>query len=265
MGMSRRFATLALLLALVGALAGFARAEVIQSGDVRVNFSAEFSPVSLPRERPAPITIEVGGKISTTDGSHPPALRHLRVELNSAGRIETSGLPVCPAPLLQSTSSTQALASCAPARVGEGTFDAQLQLSGKPIPVEGRALVFNGRVGGRAGMLIHIYIARPVRVTLVVPVKISRRPGEFGTVLTTRVPPLAGGFGSITELRLKIGRRYGFGGVRRSYLSASCAAPSGFPGIVFAFARGTFSFVGGRTLHTGLTRECQVRKPAGSG
>jgi hypothetical protein len=265
MGMRRRFATLVLLLAVTGALAGFARAEVIQSGDVRVNFNADFTPISLPRERPAPITIDVGGKISTTDGTHPPAMRRMRIELNSAGKIETAGLPACPPSLLQSTSSTAALGRCAPARVGEGTFEAQLQSTGKPIPVEGRALVFNGPVDGRAGMLIHIYISRPVRVTLVVPLRISHRSGEFGTVLTTKVPLLAGGIGSITELQLRIGRQYTSGGVHRSYLSAACAAPSGFPGIVFAFARATFKFEGGRTLHTGLTRECKVRKPAGSG
>src|SRR6266849_3924781 len=95
MGMRHRIATLVLLLAATGALAAAARAEVIQSGDVRINFSADFSPRSLPREQPAPITVEVGGKISTTDGSHPPPLRQLRVELNSAGRIETRGLPAC--------------------------------------------------------------------------------------------------------------------------------------------------------------------------
>ena len=32
-------------------------------------------------------------------------------------------------------------------------------------------------------------------MTLVVPLKISRGGGQFGTVLTTDVPPLAGGFG----------------------------------------------------------------------
>jgi hypothetical protein len=261
----RRPLALVLLLAAIGASAGFARAEIVQSGDVRVNFSADFAPISLPRERPAPITIEVGGKISTTDGTHPPALRRLRVELNSAGRIEAAGLPACTASLLQSTSSDEALARCAPARVGDGTFEAQLQLSGRPILVEGRALVFNGLVEGHAGMLIHIYLARPVRVTLVVPLKIGRRAGEFGTVLSTNVPLLAGGFGSITELQLRIGRRYSFDGARHSYLSAACAAPSGFPGIVFTLARGSFGFEGGRTLHTALTRECKVRKPAGSG
>jgi len=79
-------------------------------------------------------------------------------------------------------------------------------------------------------------------------------------VLTTKVPTLAGGFGSITELQLRIGRNYTYRGKRRSYLSAACAAPAGFPGALFSFARGTFTFAGGRTLHTVLTRNCKVRK-----
>lgn len=265
MGTRPRLATLVLLLAAAAALADGARAEVVQSGNVRVNFLAHFMPTSLPRERPAPIAVEVGGRISTTDGSHPPALQEMRVELNRAGRIDTAGLAVCLPGLLQSTTSTTALARCGRAKVGEGTFQAQLQLSGRPIVVNGRALVFNGRIGGRPDMLIHIYISSPARVTLVIPLKISHQRGQFGTVLTTTVPRLAGGFGSITQMRLRIGRQYHYRGVQHSYLSAACAAPPGFPGITFAFARGTFSFEGGRTLHTGLTRSCQVRKPAQSG
>ncbi len=265
MGTRRRLATLALLLAVGGALAAGAKAEVVQSGNVRVNFHATFAPQALPRERAAPITVEVEGKISTTDGGTPPPLQRLRVELNNAGQIDARGLPACTAGALQSTDSELARRRCGPAQVGSGTFAARVQFSGTPIPVDGRALVFNGVVGGRPGMLIHIYIARPVRITLVIPLKISHREGKFGTVLNTRVPKLAGGFGSITELRLKIGRRYSYRGERRSYLSAACAAPEGFPGATFAFARGTFTFPGGRTLHAVLTRNCEVRKSARSG
>src|ERR1700760_3875251 len=105
MGTRRRIVTIALLLAACGAPAALARAEVVQSGDVRVNFRADFSPRSLPRERPAPITLSVGGRISTTDGTEPPSLRKLRVELNSAGQIDAHGLPACKATMLQSTSS----------------------------------------------------------------------------------------------------------------------------------------------------------------
>jgi hypothetical protein len=265
MGMRRRFITLALVLAATGGFAAVARAEVIQSGDVRVNFRADFSPTALPRDRPAPITVEVGGKISTTDGSQPPPLQQLRVELSSAGQIETRGLPTCAAALLQSTSSEAALERCRPAMIGTGTFEAQLQFSGAPILVDGRALVFNGVVHGRPGMLIHIYIASPARVTLVIPLAITRPGGRFGTVLTTNVPTLAGGLGSITELKLRIGRRYNYRGVKRSYLNAACAAPAGFPGAVFPFARGTFTFSGGRIIHTVLTRNCTVRETARSG
>jgi hypothetical protein len=265
MGTRRRFATVALLLFGAVAFVAAAHAEVIQSGDVRLNFLAKFSPTALPRETPAPITVEVGGKISTTDGSHPPALRSLRVELNSAGRIESTGLAACEPALLQSTTSESALAVCGPAKVGDGSFEAQLQLGGKPVVVHGRALVFNATIGGRPGMLIHIYISEPARVTFIVPLKISRRPGQFGTMLSAKVPTLIGGLGSVTELQLRIGRTYHYRGARRSYLSAACAAPEGFPGAVFSFARGTFDFEGGHTLHTTLTRSCQVRKLAGSG
>jgi hypothetical protein len=259
MGPRRRLVTLALLLTLVGALAAVARAETIQSGDVRVSFDAGFTPKALPRERPAPITVDFEGRISTTDGSHPPALQQLRIELNSAGQIETRGLPQCATRLLQATSSDLALGRCHDALVGQGTFVAQLPVE-RNLLVGGRALVFNGTVDGRPGMLIHIYVSDPVLLTLVIPIEISHHEGKFGTVLTTTVPKLAGGSASIVQLRLKIGRRFNVGGERRSYLSAACAAPEGFPGAVFAFARSSFSFSDGRTMHSVLSRSCQVRK-----
>ncbi|HEY2054009.1 MAG TPA: hypothetical protein VGH14_08760 [Solirubrobacterales bacterium] len=259
MGTRRRLVTLTLLLAAFGALVAVARAETIQSGDLRVSFHADFSPKALPRERPAPISVNFEGRISSVDGGHPPALRQLRVELNSAGQIETNGLPRCSTALLQSTSSTLALERCRPALVGKGTFVAQLPVE-RQLLVGGRALVFNGSVDGRPGMLIHIYVSNPVRLTLVIPIQISHTEGRFGTVLTTTVPKLAGGSASIVQLRLKIGRRFSVGGERRSYLSAACAAAPGFPGAVFAFARSSFSFADGRTMHTVLSRSCQVRK-----
>jgi hypothetical protein len=259
MGSRRRIVTLGLLLILVGALAAVAHAETIQSGGLRVSFDAGFTPKALPRERPAPISVDFEGRISTTDGTQPPALNQLRVELNSAGEIETRGLAQCPTASLQSTSSDQALRRCHAALVGKGTFVAQLPIE-RQLLVGGRALVFNGTVGGRPGMLIHIYVSNPIQLTLVIPIQIDHREGKFGTVLTTTVPRLAGGSASIVQLRLKVGRRYTVDGERRSYLSAACAAPSGFPGAVFAFARSSFSFSDGHTMHSVLSRSCQVRK-----
>src|SRR5882757_6061488 len=123
MGMRRRLATLALLVIATGAFAAAAAAEVVQSGNVRVTFHARFTPHVLPRERPAPISVEVDGQISTTDGSQPPALQRLRLELSSSGKIDTLGLPACRAATLQSTSSNLALQRCGPAQVGHGKFE----------------------------------------------------------------------------------------------------------------------------------------------
>jgi hypothetical protein len=259
MGMRRRLATLAFALLATGALAAAAAAEVVQSDGVRVTFHAKFTPHDLPRERLAPISVEVDGRISTTDGSQPPPLQKLRIELSSSGTIDTQGLPACRSASLQATSSELALQRCGPAQVGHGTFQAELVFSGRPLLVDGRALVFNGLVGGRPGMFIHIYISRPVRLTLVIPLKISHGSGRFGTVLTTQVPLLAGGLGSITELELQLGRRYSYRGQRHSYLSAACAAPEGFPGATFTFARGVFNFGGDRKLDAFLSSSCQVR------
>src|SRR3954453_21884962 len=119
MGPRRRIVTLAVLLAVVGALAAVAHAETIQSGDVRVSFQADFTPKALPREQPAPISVDFEGRISTTDETHPPALTTLRIELNSAGQVDTRGLAQCRTSALQATSSELALARCRPALVGK--------------------------------------------------------------------------------------------------------------------------------------------------
>jgi hypothetical protein len=258
--MLRRLAIPLLLCAAGLAAAGVATAELSQSGNLRISFDGGFTPRSLPRDRPVPVTVEVEGSIGTTDGSHPPPLKRLEIELNRAGRLQSRGLPSCASPTLQSTSTETALRRCRPALVGRGAFRADLSFEASGVPAKGTILAFNARHNGRPALLLHLYGTVPVRATLVLPLTISHRPnGEFGTVLSTDVPKLAGGFGSITEIELKIGREYSYRGRRRGYVSAGCAAPAGFTRAIFPFARGNFVFAGGRTLHTTLTRDCRVR------
>jgi hypothetical protein len=257
--MKRRLAIPALigLLAVVGVAAS--QAVVVQKDDLRVNFDASFSPQALPRSRPAPVAIHVHGAIKTTDGSHPPPLQLLEVELNRNGRITTEGLPVCSSPSLQSTNTSQALARCGPALVGRGHFQAQVSLGGE-IPAGGEILAFNSRRHGKPALLLHFFIEVPARLTLVVPLAIGHKAdGQFGTILRSRIPRLGGGLGSITEIDLSINRRYSFGGERRSYVSASCRAPAGLPGGVFPFARARFRFESHRLISPEpLRRSCHV-------
>lgn len=235
------------------------KAERVIVDGLDVTFNADFAPHELPRLRPAPVAIKVQGSISTTDGSHPPPLRWLEVKLNRNGRLFTKGLPVCTAPILQSTGTETALARCRPALVGHGSFRAEVKL-GQPIPATGKILAFNSRRAGKKALLLHLFAGAPVRFTLVVPLTIGNlQEGEFGTVLRARIPRLGGDLGSVTEIDLTIERRYDFGGKRRSYVSAACSAPEGFTEVPFVFAKGIFRFEGHRQVKMPLERVCKVR------
>jgi hypothetical protein len=257
----RRFALTAMLLvtALVGA--GIAHGELVQRGNLRLAFNGSFAPHALPRERTAPVTVNLSGSVATADGTRPPQLRRISISINRYGRLFTRGLPTCRAGELESTSSQAALARCRGALVGSGHFAANVDFpSLAPFPVKGRMLAFNSRVGGRKAIVLHIHGSNPVEATVVLTFHISHpRHGTFGTVLTTKIPKIASDLGYVTDINLTFGRRYRYAGKERSFLSARCAAPAGFPGALFNFARGSFTFANGQTLTTTLARDCLVR------
>lgn len=258
----RRTAIPLVLAALVALAAGsFAFGEVNQQGALRVAFEGNFSPEKLPRHRPVPVKVRIEGSIGMADGSPPPRLRRVSFAVNRHGRLATRGLPTCRAGLLQSTTTKEALERCRAALVGHGEFDAFLEFPGSaPIHVREKVLAFNGRTGRKRAIILHLFVRQPTNVTLVLPFTISKSgSGDFGTVLTARIPSLAGNIGYVSRISMKIGRTYTIDGHRRSLFSASCAAPSGFPGTVFNFAKGSFEFAGGRHLTTTLTRLCRVR------
>lgn len=258
--MRHRLAILALLALACLALTGAAEGEQVRKGDLRLGFDASFAPRALPRTRPAPVTIELESAISSADGGRPPALRRFELALNRNGRVSTRGLPTCRPGELQSVSTETALARCRSALVGHGGFGAVIQGSEGTVPAHGQALVFNARRRGRPALLLQLYTGTPVRAGFVLPLPIRHRAGrELGTVLAAEVPVLAGGLGSITRLKLKLGRTYRFHGRRRSYLSAACAAPDGFRSAFFRFVRGTFAFRGGKRVSAALEGECRVR------
>jgi hypothetical protein len=252
---------IALLLAAILS-ASVARGELTQSQGLRVEFNGGFSPTALPRHRPVPVTVRIQGSIGTANGSQPPQLRQVSFAINRNGKLFSAGLPTCPIALLQSTTTQAALGRCRRAVIGRGSFGADVDFPNLPlVPVHGRLLAFNGRSDGRPEVLLHLYVSSPTQVTLVVPFTVARKSaGPFGTVLTAQIPKIAGELGYVTDIALEIGRRYRFQGQPRSLLSASCAAPAGFPGAIFNFAKGSFSFANGQRLTTTLTRDCQVRR-----
>jgi len=256
----RRISAVAALVLALTALGGVARAELLQQGNLRVFFDGRLAPRALPRERLAPVSVTLEGSVATADHTRPPQLSDLKFAVNSAGRVSTLGLPRCGAGVLQQTSTEAALARCRQALVGRGHFSANVNFPDTPlIPAHGQVLAFNSRIHGHEGLLLHLYGTSPVRATFVLPFDITRRHGEFGTVFSTHIPQLASGLGYVTDVTMTLGRKYRYRGERRSFLSASCAAPAGFPGGIFTLAHATFGFSNGQRLSTSLSRDCRVR------
>lgn len=257
----RRFAVIGVLLAVVSLGVPGAFGEVERTGNLIVAFNGRFLPRALPRDRDAPISVDLSGRIRTIDGSRPPQLRRISIAVNRYGRLSTVGLPTCTTAQLESTSPSLALARCSDALVGRGHFGAQVEFpEAAPFPAEGSMLAFNGRSHGGPAVFLHIHGSNPIDITVILTFEINRRPGrKFGTVFIARIPRIAADLGYVTNLSLGFDRRYRYRGEPRSFLSARCAAPAGFPGAIFSFARGIFDFADGKRVTTTLVGDCRVR------
>lgn len=234
-------------------------AEPVQRGDLRVSFSASLQPKLLPRKGAAPISVTLGGRISTTDGTNPPALRRIQIAINRNGRLDPGAVPVCRLGQIQPSTTAYARRACGAAEVGEGTFTAAVAIPEQsPYPSSGTATAFNGRENGRPVVFLHVYGTEPLPTSFTMPLRISRGHGSFGTVLSGDLPSADAHVGFVTGIALRLD-----GGRSRHsahpYLSAGCPAPSGFSIALFPLARTSFSFAKGPTLATTLTRSCHAR------
>ena len=242
------------------ALAGLTEAEVVQRGALRVSFDGRLTPRALPRLEAAPVRVAMDARIASTDGRTPPQLRQIAIAINRYGRFAPQGLPICRLREIQPSTTANALAACRPSLVGEGRFSAKVLLGQQaPFPADGKVLAFNGVLHGRPAIFAHVYGTQPVPTSFTLPFALEPGKGTYGTVLRASLPEVTGDSGYVTGLSLNLGRSFSYRGRGRSYLSASCPAPSGFPGAVFPFARASFGFAG-KTVTSTLTRSCKVRR-----
>lgn len=245
--------------ALLALAVPLAHAELSERGDLFVRFRGGIAPNALPRTKLAPIAVSVAGTVKTLSGERPPALRKIRIELNRGGRLDSRGLSTCRYGELVAATPHKVLAACKDALVGEGLYAARTAFpEQETFPSEGHILAFNAVYEGHSAILAHIYGLDPVPISRIIVFRIRRTGGTFGTVLTGSLPDAVNHYGYVVAIALRLFRRYDFHGQRRSYLSAACAAPSGFPRATFPFARAAMTFADGRTLSSTLTRSCQV-------
>jgi DNA-binding beta-propeller fold protein YncE len=235
---------------------------IAQKGTLRISVNGKLAPKALPRKGTAPISVSVGGEVTTTDKSLPPQLKAIRIELNKEGRLYYAGLPTCPYERIQPASTQRALSACRSALVGEGSFAANITLAGQePYPTKGKLLVFNAKEGGKPVLFGQIYAARPFATSFVIVFKLQKlSKGSYGTALSASLPSALGTWGNLTGIEMTLSRRYQANGHSHSYISAGCPAPKGFGQAVFPLARTSFGFEGGEELTSVLSGTCRVRR-----
>jgi hypothetical protein len=235
-------------------------AETVQKGNLRVSFGGNIAPRRLPRTGLAPVSVQVEGKVTTTDRATPPKLETITIEINGHGRLDSTGLARCSLKRLESISSSDAKRVCGAAQVGHGNVTSRVTLPGQgAFASNGPLLAFNGRYHGKQAIFAQVSSTDPLPLTYVIVFRVSKKNGTFGTELTGALPPIASEYGYISAFDLELSRTYDYRGRRRSYASAYCPAPQGFAGASFPFARAGFQFADGRTLTSTVERECKVK------
>lgn len=252
------------MVALVVAFAAAATAGgvTVREGDVVVGFEGGISPHALPRTGVAPVAVAIDSSFRSAEGADPPPqLRKIAIGINRRGRIFDRGLPTCRVRTIQPATIQAARRICGGAIVGSGHVEVRVHLDNQPpFTFKGPMLVFHAkRSGGDRRLLAQVYGLKPPSA-FVLSFRIVKEPGEFGTLIKTSLPKSADKWAYVTHFDMKLRRIYTYRGREHSYVSAGCAAPPGFSGAVYAFARANFGFAEGQRVTTTLIKDCTVRE-----
>jgi hypothetical protein len=253
----RRIAAIAF--AAVLCLVGSAQGEVSEQGNLVTSFRGELAPKRLPRETPAPVSVQVSGDFKTAHGAPLPQLQTISVAINGAGEIDDQGLPTCNPAQIQPATRREAERICRRSIVGAGHVTVQVHVEDQPtFAVDAELLAFNGpRRHGDKLILAQVYAENPPGA-FILTFRVHDGPGLFGTVMSTSLPAAARSWAYLSHFDMILHREYRWHGKTRSYVSAACRAPAGFPGAVFPFARATYGFANGQRVKTTVVRSCKV-------
>jgi hypothetical protein len=255
--MRKRFTVVAGLAAIVAiaipvsaALAG----ETVTGPDGNTqSLEAAIAPKGLFPKTSSPATLSVEVKTGSTTAANgvPSPAVHDVIDFDQNLSLATKGLPTCAASKLQNTSTEAAEAACGKAKIGSGSATTLLPLSAlytEPTVVT----AFNGAPeGGKPTVLLHAYGTSPVQTTLILVGTVSNLGKEgFGPRLDVTVPPIAGGFGAITDFKVKIDKTWTYKGKQMSFVNAKCPKSKKLK------YRGAFTYKDGTTIEATHQQAC---------
>jgi hypothetical protein len=225
---------------------------VVRAGNMVLKLDGNVTPEVLPKHEFAPMGFWGSAKLSTTDGSHPPALRATVFDVDRDVAVSVRGLPACRFEQLRAVDTKKAEAACGDAVIGRGSATVEVAFpEQKPFDSTGPLIFFNG--GERNGVVrvfAYSYVSVPAPTAVIATVEIKRvDEGPFGLRVETRIPRIAGGAGSDVAAKFNVRRVYTLEGKRRSVISGRC--PDGL-----LRAKGVFTFGDDTVLSGSVFRTC---------
>jgi hypothetical protein len=251
--------TLLLVTGLAAVGSGRAGAERAQHGNLVLSLDGGLSPLTLPRDHPAPVSLRLAGGLETTDGEPVPRVTRVELGLPGQGLLDVRGLPTCRVRELRDATPAGAMRACRDAVVGYGEIDAEVRLPNQPaFHIDGRLRAFNGRIDGRKAVILHAFSADPPSA-IVLPFVLRLHPGRFRTRLIADLPASLGPWPHFTDFEINLFRRFRYRGMTKSYISASCPVSKAQEAGFFSLAQASFLLDDGRRIGTGIARSCRAR------
>lgn len=188
-----------------------------------VRFDAQVTPKKLPKHERVPVAVRLQNQISTTDGTHPSALRELTISFDRNGALNAIGLPACGRSQLATRNPQAARQACRKSIVGSGTADVEIS-SSEQERISLPLTLFNGGVkDGTTTLFIRSSIETPTPMPIIATVKLSKvHKDRYGLQAVAKIPPIAGGSGSLLDFSLKVKRLFRYKGTQESYAMARC-------------------------------------------
>lgn len=199
----------------------------VQAGGDLLRVNGGYIPKAVSRTVPTPVAFNFSVSIRTADGTHPPALNRLRLELDKDSAIDVHGLPICN-PKIQYQSTRRLEEACAEAIVGSGQASFEIAFpeptGSNPIPADGRMVILNGGVRGAVTTLYaRTDISVPTPAAIVLTIKIRKLPGAHtGSEALISIPKVAGGSGSLISFNASIGMSPTSPGKRNHIVTLTC-------------------------------------------
>ncbi len=228
-------------------------------GNARFEIGATYLPDQVPARRFVPIGVKAWFKTKIDDGSMPPRLDVITVDLEENVRFARRGLGACDPESIRFASTKGARKRCKDAFVGRGSVNAVVQLEDQErFVARGPLLIFNGVDGdGRPAAILHTLAEVPLPTTFVMVAKMEPSPfAGYGTRITVRTPEIAQGQGVLSAFDIRLKKRPG----GKRYVLGRC--PSGRVKVKtdFDFAPEPPVFPEGRDFHASMAGTCLAKR-----